>query len=541
MKTNIKNKKVLKLLEDVGLEQKPVQTKKLEDLDLDNFSTEDEKTLRQEENLLQLEIESLVERSKSLKVIDDSNIIEDEVSEEKRQYDENLASIRNKLERPFSLGRDVDTTSMREAAANNVLPKSLIPKQISYPEPFEEEPALNRELAEFKQKINEHLTKMGFAGSGGGGAGFVGDLDDVNIDSRTHKSILMWNDVTNKYEVADPDLDAGIANEDDSGDEIILNGTTTSGADESGSIQQENETRMSLQDTTVSSLSLSDPTLTLTDSAGGTAAVDLSSLVPNTATLATTFTSAANDSTNETVYPVFVDGQTGAQDAETDVGFTYNPSTGILTALGFAGPITGAVTGNADTATALETARNIGGTSFDGTGNISVALATVATTFTSAANDSTDETVYPVFVDGQTGAQDAETDVGLTYNPSTGLLTTASITANLLDYGEVTNAIGGTGGGSQDIDLELGNSVTATVDTSANTFTFSNPVASDELCGFTLGLTNGGSQTVNWPGAVDWAGGSAPTLTASGVDWLVFWTADGGTIWNGGLVGAAFA
>ena len=541
MKTNIKNKKVLKLLEDVGLEQKPVQTKKLEDLDLDNFSTEDEKTLRQEENLLQLEIESLVERSKSLKVIDDSNIIEDEVSEEKRQYDENLASIRNKLERPFSLGRDVDTTSMREAAANNVLPKSLIPKQISYPEPFEEEPALNRELAEFKRKINEHLTKMGFAGSGGGGAGFVGDLDDVNIDSRTHKSILMWNGVTNKYEVADPDLDAGIANEDDSGDEIILNGTTTSGADESGSIQQENETRMSLQDTTVSSLSLSDPTLTLTDSAGGTAAVDLSTLVPNTATLATTFTSTANDSTSETVYPVFVDGQTGAQGAETDVGFTYNPSTGILTALGFAGPITGAVTGNADTATALETARNIGGTSFDGTGNISVALATQATTFTSAANDSTNETVYPVFVDGQTGAQDAETDSGLTYNPSTGLLTTASITANLLDYGEVTNAIGGTGGGTQDIDLELGNSVTATVDTSANTFTFSNPVASDELCGFTLGLTNGGSQTVNWPGAVDWAGGSAPTLTASGVDWLVFWTADGGTIWNGGLVGAAFA
>jgi len=515
MKTNIKNKKVLKLLEDVGLEQKPVQTKKLEDLDLDNFSTEDEKTLRQEENLLQLEIESLVERSKSLKVIDDSNIIEDEVSEEKRQYDENLASIRNKLERPFSLGRDVDTTSMREAAANNVLPKSLIPKQISYPEPFEEEPALNRELAEFKQKINEHLSKMGFAG-GGGGAGFVGDLDDVNIDSRTHKSILMWNDVTNKYEVADPDLDAGIANEDDSGDEIILNGTTTSGADESGSIQQENETRMSLSDTTVSSLSLSDPTLTLTDSAGGTAAVDLSTLVPDTATLATTFTSTANDSTSETVYPVFVDGQTGAQGAETDVGFTYNPSTGILTALGFAGPITGAVTGNADTAT-------------------------LATTFTSAANDSTNETVYPVFVDGQTGAQDAETDSGLTYNPSTGLLTTASITANLLDYGEVTNAIGGTGGGTQDIDLELGNSVTATVDTSANTFTFSNPVASDELCGFTLGLTNGGSQTVNWPGAVDWAGGSAPTLTTSGVDWLVFWTADGGTIWNGGLVGAAFA
>ncbi len=120
-------------------------------------------------------------------------------------------------------------------------------------------------------------------------------------------------------------------------------------------------------------------------------------------------------------------------------------------------------------------------------------------------------------------------------------LTTVVRRAKLIDYSEVTNAIGATGGGTQDIDLSLGNSVTATVDTNANTFTFSNPTASDELSSFTLGLTNGGSQTVNWPGSVDWAGGSAPTLTTSGVDWLEFWTVDGGTIWNGALVGAAFA
>ena len=104
---------------------------------------------------------------------------------------------------------------------------------------------------------------------------------------------------------------------------------------------------------------------------------------------------------------------------------------------------------------------------------------------------------------------------------------------NLIDYGEVTNAIGSTGGGTQDIDLTLGNNVVATVDTSANTFTFSNPTASDELSGFTLFLTNGGSQTVNWPAAVDWAGGTAPTLTTSGIDILVFITTDGGTIWHG--------
>ena len=112
---------------------------------------------------------------------------------------------------------------------------------------------------------------------------------------------------------------------------------------------------------------------------------------------------------------------------------------------------------------------------------------------------------------------------------------------NLLDYAEVTNAIGSTGGGTQDIDLTLGNSVTATVDTSANTFTFSNPTASDELCGFTLLLTNGGSQTVTWPASVDWPAATAPTLTAAGVDKLVFETVDGGTTWTGNLAGAAYA
>jgi len=112
---------------------------------------------------------------------------------------------------------------------------------------------------------------------------------------------------------------------------------------------------------------------------------------------------------------------------------------------------------------------------------------------------------------------------------------------NLKDYGEVTNAIGSTGGGTQDIDLNDGNSVSATVDTSTNTFTFSDPTASDELCGFTLTLTNGGSQTVVWPGSVDWAAATAPTLTAAGVDVLVFYTIDGGTIWYGFLSGAAMA
>jgi len=105
------------------------------------------------------------------------------------------------------------------------------------------------------------------------------------------------------------------------------------------------------------------------------------------------------------------------------------------------------------------------------------------------------------------------------------------------DYGETVNAIGSTGGGTQDIDLTLGNVVTATVDTSANTFTFSNPSASGTACSFTLILTNGGSQTVNWPASVTWAGGDAPTLTTSGVDVLTFLTVNGGTTWRGFAAG----
>ena len=109
------------------------------------------------------------------------------------------------------------------------------------------------------------------------------------------------------------------------------------------------------------------------------------------------------------------------------------------------------------------------------------------------------------------------------------------------DYGETVNIIGATGGGTQDIDITAGNVVTATVDTSANTFTFSNPSVSGVSCSFTLILTNGGSQTVNWPATVDWAAATAPTLTAAGVDVLTFMTVDAGTIWYGFAGGLAMA
>ena len=88
-------------------------------------------------------------------------------------------------------------------------------------------------------------------------------------------------------------------------------------------------------------------------------------------------------------------------------GITLNSSTNVLE-----GALIGDVTGNADTATE-------------------------ATNVTVSANNSTNETVYLTFVDGATGTQGIETDTGLTYNPSTNVLTTTASSAQYADLAEI--------------------------------------------------------------------------------------------------------
>ena len=117
------------------------------------------------------------------------------------------------------------------------------------------------------------------------------------------------------------------------------------------------------------------------NSSGQLLTAPASTSTADTATEATNVTVTQNDSESASLYPVFVDGLSSTQGIEADSGLTYNPSSGLLTAAGFSGPITGnltcntsrsagSATGNAATATALQSARNIGGVSFDGTGNI---------------------------------------------------------------------------------------------------------------------------------------------------------------------------
>jgi hypothetical protein len=106
---------------------------------------------------------------------------------------------------------------------------------------------------------------------------------------------------------------------------------------------------------------------------------------------------------------------------------------------------------------------------------------------------------------------------------------------NLQDYSIEGSAIGNTGA-TRTIDLEVANFFSATLD-QACTFTFSNPPASGDFGAFVLELTNGGAFAITWPVSVDWPGGTAPTLTASGKDQLVFTTRDAGTTWLGFVAG----
>jgi hypothetical protein len=115
----------------------------------------------------------------------------------------------------------------------------------------------------------------------------------------------------------------------------------------------------------------------------GNAATATTATTATTAQSAASITATANNTTNETTYITFVDGATGPQGIETDTDLTYNPSTNVLTA----GTFAGALSGNADTATKLATAVNIGGVSFDGSANIPQRQVTHhSATFTFAVN-----------------------------------------------------------------------------------------------------------------------------------------------------------
>lgn len=138
---------------------------------------------------------------------------------------------------------------------------------------------------------------------------------------------------------------------------------------------------------------------------------------------------------------------------------------------------------------------------------------------------------------GPTGPQGPEGPAGsVTYatvaEAQAGTSTTTSINPAVLHNAMVAAKVGVATAGA--CDLATGCIFDVTV-SEATTISASNaPSGRDAL--FLVRLTNGGSATVAWPSGIKWPGGSAPTLTAAGLDyaWLLCTSAGA---WSGVVAG----
>ena len=155
-----------------------------------------------------------------------------------------------------------------------------------------------------------------------------------------------------------------------------------------------------------------------------------------TAAVATTVTISDNESTNEENAVVFtaggdVDG--GNIGLESDGDLTYNPSTGTISATVFKGNID-AVDGDFD-GTLEADAITVGGTALNTViAGVTVTNATNAAHVLVTDNESTNEENLITFVEGatsSTGNVGLEMDGNLTYNPSTGTISSTIFKGNI--------------------------------------------------------------------------------------------------------------
>lgn len=109
----------------------------------------------------------------------------------------------------------------------------------------------------------------------------------------------------------------------------------------------------------------------------------------------------------------------------------------------------------------------------------------------------------------------------------TGRLNALTSTFVVVDKGSIS--------GAQNFDLSLAQYFTFTVG-GALTPSFTNAPGAGTGMGIIFRITNGGAFAISWPGAIKWASGTAPTLTAAGVD-LIGLILDDGATYRGIVLG----
>jgi len=161
----------------------------------------------------------------------------------------------------------------------------------------------------------------------------------------------------------------------------------------------------------------------------------------------------------------------------------------------------------------------------------SAALATLATSITASANNSTDETVYPTFVDGATGTQGLETDTGLTYNPSTGMLTSTGVTSTFT--GNITgNVTGNTSGTAATVTTAAQTNITSLGTLTALAITGDLDIADTGAGAITVGGT---TNTYNFPVVINAT--DAGLAISDGTKTIGIWGTHGGSSHAGSGIG----
>ena len=156
--------KINKMLKDkFRIDRKTKPTKRdeglTEQLTIEEASPSEQKLFEKVDEVKQKKVEK-----KKFQSVEESLL---EFAEEEALRLEEEKKLQESLLTPFTKNKEVDMQSAFDDMVNRVLPKSKFTEVVQTPEPFSEEPALNKELSDFKEKINQHVQRV-MVGTGGG-------------------------------------------------------------------------------------------------------------------------------------------------------------------------------------------------------------------------------------------------------------------------------------------------------------------------------------------------------------------------------------